>query len=116
MCCLGSMYPQLRSAAFTRSLLSRTAVSGSPTVISASFSPALRSTSTETGYALIPKTEADWTRNSILHLLYPIQWEKLVLSEDFSWSCSLHLVRSRPGYGRSPGNRTVDHGGCWWEQ
>ena len=39
----------LRNAVFTRSLLSRTAVSGSPTVISASFSPALRSTSTETG-------------------------------------------------------------------
>jgi len=49
MCCAGRMYPQLGSAAFTRSLLSRTAVSGSPTVMSASFSPELRSTSTDTG-------------------------------------------------------------------
>ena len=30
MCCGGSIKPQLRSAALTRSLLSRTAVSGKP--------------------------------------------------------------------------------------
>ncbi len=68
---LGYPNPELSSADLIRSRLSRTAVSGIPTVMKLPLVPGYISTSTSTRYASMPYTAADRVRNRAMYSKWP---------------------------------------------